>query len=294
MNENVVLELLRGGVGFVHSSVSAVVGALMTTLFLRRNTELAEFEKIRAGKFREVIDDLLDSGKMTYLEYYKCTNFLQIAKKADEMLKEDNASQVNYEDRVYDFDWFVRFYDYASHISNDEIQYLWAAVFRGEINSPGTTSISLLHALSMMQYEQAKLFYNISRFVFLDYKNNNPHLLLFVSTNRDVYKALGITPASLKGLERLGLVECDFVSEYIYKNKKMLKMGNKVITIYGDPNNENKIKAGNVNLTRDGKILYSIMEPNVRKYRDNILDFTITKFQRRNCRVWINDSEVKR
>jgi len=148
--------------------------------------------------------------------------------------------------------------------------------------------------LSMMQYEQAKLFYKISHFVLLDYKNNNPNLLLFVSTNRDVYKNFGITPAGLKGLERLGLVECDFASEYIYENKKMFKMENNVITVYGDPANENKIKAGNVNFTRDGKILYSVVDPSVEKIKNSILDFTITKFQGRNCRVLINDREIKR
>lgn len=53
--------------------------------------------------FGEVADILLESGKMTYTEYYKANNFLDIAKKADEFYSEMNSSNSN---KVYDFDWF--------------------------------------------------------------------------------------------------------------------------------------------------------------------------------------------
>lgn len=293
MQENMMSEFIKQGMSIVNSSVSAVVGALISTLFLRKNTQISEFEKIKAGKFNDVVDELLSSGKMTYLEYYKCRNFLDIAKRADEMLAEEEYPTNNFLENNYDFDWFVRYYDFASNIGNEEMQKLWASILKGEIKNPGTTSLSLLHSLSMMRKEQAELFCNISRFVLMDYVYDTPHLLLFVASNRDAYNSSKITPETMKELERLGLIECDFSSEFIFLREKIFKTGNKVLTVYGDPNNDYKIKAGNASFTKDGQILFSIIDNDFKKYRGDILDFTITKFQRRNCRVLINGSEVR-
>lgn len=292
MDVNALIELIRGGLSLANSSISAIVGALITTLFLRKNLNSTEFEKIKARKFSSVIDQLLEKGKMTYLEYYKCNNFLSIAKKADENLVESSDSDKSDNEKKYDFDWFIRFYDYASNISNEGMQKLWAAILAGEVNSPGSISISLLHSLSMMQQEQAKFFCNIARFALWDIKYDVSHLLIFISTSREAYQSLGITPQLLKELERLGLIECDFVSEYIFLKKKVFRTGNKIITVYGDLDNENKIKAGNVNFTKDGQCLYSIIDRDFKSYRSDILNFTITKLKRRNCRIIINDQEA--
>lgn len=292
MEQNSLINLLKNSMTFVSSSVSAVVGALVTTLFLRKNTETNEFEKIKAGKFEEVANELLDSGKMTYLEYYKCKNFLKIAKLADKKLQEESSFEENTSEKAYDFDWFVRFYDYSSNVSDEQMQKLWSSILAGEVKNPGTTSISLMHALSMMRQDQAMFFCNISRFVLKDIKTYEPHLLLFVSSNREAYKSSGITPAALKELEHLGLVECDFATEYIFIKKKMFRSGNKIITVYGDPNNDNKIKAGNVNFTKDGKLLYAIIDDSFKRYRNDILNFTIKKFTYRNCQVKVNDTEL--
>lgn len=90
----------------------------------------------------------------------------------------------------------------------------------------------------------------------------------------------------------MGLIECDFENEYIFENKKILASGNKVLTIYGDPENNKKIKAGNVNFTYDGKKLYSLIDQNYKKYRSDVLDFIITKFKNRNCNILLNDKEI--
>lgn len=289
MDGNMLIEIIKGGLPILNSTVSAIAGAVVTTLFLRKNTSTTEFEKIKAGKFKDVIDSLLDSGKMSYLEYYKCKNFLQIAQKADTMCDEENSTEQEFRD----FDWFIRFYEYASNISNEEMQILWAKVLAGEVQRPNTTSVTLLHTLSMMQQQQAFAFRNISRFALMDIKGDFAHLLLFISTNRESYEREAITPTILKELERLDLLECTFSDEYIFMKKKIFKTGNKVITVYGDPENQGKIKAGNVQFTKDGQLLYSVLDEDSKRYRGDILDFTITKFQRRNCRVVINDREIR-
>ena len=76
MDGNTLIEVIKTELPVISSSVSAIVGAIITTLFLRKNTSTTEFEKVKAGKFSLVIDQLLESGKMSYLEYYRCRNFL--------------------------------------------------------------------------------------------------------------------------------------------------------------------------------------------------------------------------
>ena len=81
MNGTELITFLSRSLDSIGSAVGPVAGALFTAIFLRHNTKTDEFEKIKAGKFKEVADDLLTSGKMTYTEYYKANNFLTIAKK---------------------------------------------------------------------------------------------------------------------------------------------------------------------------------------------------------------------
>lgn len=291
MDGNALIEVIKSGVPVLNSSISAIAGAIVTTLFLRKNTLTAEFEKIKAGKFSEVIDDLLDSGKMSYFEYYKCKNFLEIAQKADELHSDDGTIDSSHVDD--DFDWFIRFFDYASNISYDEMQILWAHVLAREVESPNTTSLTLLHTLSMMRREQALAFRNIARFALMDITGDFSHLLLFVSSNREAYEKENITPTILKDIERLGLIECNFTEEYVFRRKKVFRTGNKAVTVYGDSHNQHKIKAGNVKFTKDGQLLYSVLDSDSRRYRSDILDFTITRFKNRNCQVVINEREIK-
>ena len=75
--------------------------------------------------------------------------------------------------------------------------------------------------------------------------------------------------------------------------KKVFRTGNKVVTVYGDSDNQHKIKAGNVKFTKDGQLLYSVLDSDSRRYRSDILDFTITRFKNRNCQVVINEREIK-
>ena len=292
MEDQIWLEVIKGGISLANTTIGAIVGALLTTIFLRKNTKTTEFEKIKNAKFTEVTEDLLKDGKMSYLEFYKCNNFLKVAKKADELHKaSDRTSESSIEKAPYDFDWFVRFYEYTSCVSNEEMQSIWASVMAREVDNPGSFSLSLLNSLSLMTKDEALLFCNISRFALRDV-DYSPLPLLFVSTNRKAYEGSGITPERLKQLQRLGLIDCDFNKEYIYVNKKVFKSGNKVITVYGDPKNDNKILAGNVVFTSDGVALYSIVDDDYKRYRSDILDFTVEKFKHRNCRVFINDKEV--
>jgi len=137
------------------SVVSSVVGGLFTTIFLRRNTSVAEFEKIKNGQFKEVADSLLKAGKMTYVEYYQASNFLEVAKKADKYYSEIHHDNNN---AYYDFDWFVRFYEAVGNISDEVMQDLWAKLLAGEVAEPSSFSLKTIDVLRNLSKQDAELF----------------------------------------------------------------------------------------------------------------------------------------
>lgn len=152
-----IIEFLNQIPGF-SNSVSLIIGSIITAVFLRRNTQAQEFEKIKANKFAEVVDDLLESGKMTLTEYYKTKNFLDIAEIADGMVqKKSNKSN----GKQYNFDWFIRYYEASGNISDKEMQILWAKILAGEIEKPSSYSLRTLDVLRNISKEEAERFVKI-------------------------------------------------------------------------------------------------------------------------------------
>lgn len=64
---------------------------------------------------------------------------------------------------------------------------------------------------------------------------------------------------------------------YVFLKKKILRHGNKVVKIHGAPNNDYKTKAGNVKFTNNRRVPLHFVDRTYLKYREDILDVTITK-----------------
>lgn len=150
MEPTEIIELLNQ-IPDISNCVSAIVGAIMTAVFLRRNTKTQEFEKIKANKFGEVANDLLLSGKMTLTEYYKTKNFLKIAEMADSMVQKKRNNSI---DKQYSFDWFIRYYEASGNISDKDMQLLWAKILAGEIEEPSSYSLRTLDILRNISKEE--------------------------------------------------------------------------------------------------------------------------------------------
>lgn len=96
-------------------AVQGVVSSLITTLFVRRGENAKVVAALKAKEFEEVTEELLKTGRLSYVELYKCRNFLEIAKRADEMISVshiDNKGHVGNEHNEQDnfsFDWLMRF-----------------------------------------------------------------------------------------------------------------------------------------------------------------------------------------
>ena len=191
-----IIELLKRNVGEITTSIGAISGSLITAIFLRNNTSIKEFEKIKAGKFDEVVEELLSSGKMTYTEFYRAKNFLNIAKKADKY----SEKKILKDNNPYDFDWFIRFYDTVGNISNNEMQELWAKILAGEVNNPNSFSLKTIDVLKNIGKEEAVLFESVCKSCFVyDDKAFLPYYDSYMSRK-------GITYSMIMYLSELGLI----------------------------------------------------------------------------------------
>lgn len=158
-----IIDVLKTGSTILSPAMQSVVTAMMTTLFIRRNTVSSELEKIKACKFHELIDELLENGKMSYVEFFKCKNFLKVAELADKAT--NNSSEYDSKDGQFSFDWFMRFFDAVGNISNSDLQTLWSKILTNEINRPQSFSLRTLSMVSDMTPIEARTFTSLCKYV---------------------------------------------------------------------------------------------------------------------------------
>lgn len=182
----------------ISSAVGPVAGALFTAIFLRHNTKTDEFEKIKTGQFKEVADDLLASGKMTYTEYYKANNFLTVAKKADGYYREHPRLE---EKGTYDFDWFMRFFEAVGNVSDETMQNLWAKILAREIAQPSTFSLKTVDVMRNLSKRDAELFIKVCSHSFISSATN-----YFLPNEDEFIEYVGIQYADIMKLSELGLI----------------------------------------------------------------------------------------
>lgn len=192
-----IIQILNQIPGF-SNSVSLIIGSIITAVFLRRNTQAQEFEKIKANKFAEVANDLLESGKMTLTEYYKTKNFLKIAEMADSMVQEKRNNSI---DKQYSFDWFIRYYEASGNISDKEMQVLWAKILAGEIENPSSYSLRTLDVLRNMSKEEAECFVKICN---ASIKIESEKYV--IPADQDYLSKNGIDYSDILMLEEIGLI----------------------------------------------------------------------------------------
>lgn len=200
MDGNALILCLQNGLETA-SKVGPIVGAIFAAIFLRKNTKDVEFEKLKAGKFREVADRLLASasGYMTYTEFYKAANFLHVAELADQVFKHDYQNKAD-ENQKYDFDWYMRFYDIVGNISDEEMQVLWARILAGEIHRKGTYSLQLLDILKNFTQKQAELFNRVCSHCFISGDN------VYIPNDNEYLQFANITYRDILDLDALGLI----------------------------------------------------------------------------------------
>lgn len=264
MNGVEIITLLTNSIGTVASAaVNSVAGALLTVIFLRRNTKVDEFEKIKAGQFREVANDLLNSGKMTYTEYYKANNFLDVAKKADKYYQEYyKDTENNKEQMTYDFDWFVRFFEAVGNISDETMQVLWAKILAGEIAKPSSFSLKTIDVMRNISKKEAELFIKICSCSIKSGKSN-----CFLPREGEFLDMVGIQYVDILKLSEIGLIFNDgniSLTVTINNEPSLLFSNNSLVLLMSSSSgNSEKVNIYQYPFTEVGKELSNMINKNI-------------------------------
>ena len=274
MDNNSLMNVFQSGMTYMQPALSTVVGALLTTLFLRGNTAKQEFEKIRASKFEEAADILLKNGKMSYYEYYKCKNFISIAKLADEANIWDKQTADDKKKPGFDFDWFMRFFDSAGNVSDINMQQLWARILAGEICNQGSFSLRAIETLKNMSREEAILFQKIAHLVLTE--KNGLKFIMCMSNDlaQDINEKYGIGKNEFILLEECGLLSSIRDDNRVILNESLPGIWNgNIIIIFRYKQTDgvlNSYKYSCYTLTRTAEQLLSIVD--AEPYDSYILD----------------------
>lgn len=190
-----------------------------------------------------------------------------------------------------DEDWLLDFFDKVSNISNKDTQKVWAKLLAYSASDKKICSKTLLNSLFLMSSEDISCFLNICRFTFSEMNTDVEGLItaypiIYFSEYVNKYNVYGFSTFNLNKLQRLGLIEVDFMSEYVFSKKKMkLRYKNKLIELEA----KEKIKIGNIRFTYDGFLLYQMTE---KGYNSGILNELIDVWRYRKYNVYLNGRKI--
>lgn len=190
-----------------------------------------------------------------------------------------------------DEDWLLDFFDKVSNISNENIQKVWAKLLAYSASDRSICSKTLLNSLFLMSSEDISCFLNVCRFTLSEMnadkeENITAYPIIYFSEYVNKYNIHGFSTFNLNRLQRLGLIEVDFISEYVFSKKAIkLRYKNKLIELDA----KEKIKIGNVRFTYDGFLLYQITE---KVYNSGILNELIEVWRYRKYSVYLNGRKI--
>lgn len=140
-----------------------------------------------------------------------------IVRKALPEVKED-AKPEEVED-----DWFANFFDKSRLISDEEMQILWAKIFSGEVNKPGSFSKRTLNYLQTLSKKEALLVQRLISLSPCDLEKSHLMPLVYEDESSSFCQNQGINVHSLAELESAGLiVQSEFGYSRSYEPGKRL------------------------------------------------------------------------
>lgn len=117
--------------------------------------------------------------------------------KSVPLLKDDARPE------AMELDWIANLFSKVRVVSDNEMQDLWARVLAGEANSLGSFSKRTVSLLSDLDREDARLFTDLCRFVWIIDKETVP---LVLHSEGEIYKRYGIDFDTLSHLDSIGLI----------------------------------------------------------------------------------------
>jgi hypothetical protein len=252
--------------------ISDALGGAFKPWQIRRVAEAEADAEIIRAKANIKITDLQHRAveRFFYEEAKKQDNIENISSKALPLLNSDSKPE-----QVED-DWITNFFDKCRLISDDKMQTIWSKILAGESNSPGNYSKKTIDILASMDKSDAELFTKLAGFCFFIDGSVIP--LIYDNENK-IYVNNGIQFSTLTHLESIGLIRFDSLGGFT-----LSEMGQKICIYYlgkklwieMNETENNKLRIGQVMLTRFGEQLISICASNP---VEGFIDFVKEKWQ---------------
>lgn len=199
-------------------------------------------------------------------ESQKQANIEDVTQKALPHLNEDSKPE------DVERDWLTHFFDRCRLTSSSEMQELWSRILAGEANSPGVFSRRTVNLVATLDKDDAAVFSNICRFVWLI--EGNVPLIYF--GEKSWYQDYRLNFETLHHLATIGLILFDPLSGYsqveIDSRIGLEYFGNSVRVEF-PKKGSNSLDIGNVLFTQAGQQLARVCEAEAAPgYFDKVLD----------------------
>lgn len=235
--------------------VSACIGIVYEpTRIIRKAKAEAEADRIRAISRLEVSD----------LEKRALNRILAAGAKEQERMEEVLSKAVpdirpDAKPQDLEEDWLTAFFDHVRHVSDDQIQQLWARVLAGEANDPRSYSKRTLALLSNLEKSEAELFTALCTFTVRGRGLITPMIFDF---EHQIYAKRSINFQTLSHLDSIGLIQFHSVTGVEFKPKRgvlsQFAYFNECLWFYLDPTRQGPVPLGKVTFSDAGLQLSKI------------------------------------
>lgn len=233
--------------------------------------ERLQFNKMKQDLIAERISN--SNSTIPAVDIARCRNIKEIAQIADSL---DDFSRTNPVE--FSSEWFARFFDSASLVSDRDMQTIWAKILNGEAEEKGKYSFRFIESMRLLSKIEAEIFLKISKLA-VQTPLGGIHIISPENEEMlEIYRQYSIDEDELLLLEECGLINMGVEATHELELKRDLSgFFNDQYFVNFSINPESKIKTfefHSYSLTRFGSQLYELIEETTSA--DFILDLAKT------------------
>lgn len=162
------------------------------------------------------------------------------------------------EDHDVDHDWTARFFADAQDVTSEQMQWIWARILSGEVETPGRTSLHALSILRNMSQYDAREFANVARFVINNFVFCDDHYTSNVDDFPNYARILHLESHGLMVTGSFLTRRIDIVNVDAHKHKATIAHGNTAFVILA--NSRKSIELPIYYLTHAGRQIYDNLD----------------------------------
>lgn len=160
--------------------------------------ERLQFNKMKQELITEKFSN--PNSTISAVDIARCRNIKEIAQIADSLGGSSRISHVEFSP-----EWFTRFFDSASMVSDKDMQTIWAKILSEEADDKGKYSFRFIESMKLLSQSEAKTFAKLSKLVLTE-PDGNLYVYAPSDSQLEIYESYGITDFDFLLMEECGLI----------------------------------------------------------------------------------------